>query len=52
MRVHFGLGQTDKIDFVEIRWPSGLQERFTGMTVDSIHELKEGTGAPVTNAKQ
>jgi hypothetical protein len=52
MRVHFGLGQTDKIDFVEIRWPSGLQERFTGMAVDSIHELKEGAGAPVANTKR
>jgi hypothetical protein len=52
MRVHFGLGQTDKIDFVEIRWLSGLQERFSGIAVDSIHQLKEGTGAPVANAKQ
>ncbi|HEX3102828.1 MAG TPA: CRTAC1 family protein, partial [Terriglobales bacterium] len=51
MRVHFGLGQTDKIDFVEVRWPSGLQERFTGLTVDSIHELKEGTGAAVKDPK-
>jgi hypothetical protein len=51
MRVHFGLGQTDKIDFIEVRWPSGLQERFTGLTVDSIHELKEGTGAAVKNPK-
>ena len=39
--------QTDKIDFVEVRWPSGLQERFTGLPVDSIHELKEGTGNAV-----
>ena len=45
MRVHFGLAQTDKIDFVEVRWPSGLQERFTGLKVDSIHDLKEGTGS-------
>jgi hypothetical protein len=51
MRVHFGLGQTDKIDFAEVRWPSGLQERFTGLTVDSIHELKEGTGAAVKNPR-
>src|SRR5439155_517945 len=27
MRVHFGLGGTTKIDFVQIRWPSGLVER-------------------------
>jgi enediyne biosynthesis protein E4 len=51
MRVHFGLGQTDKIDFVEVRWPSGLEERFRGLTIDSIHELKEGTGTEVKNPK-
>ncbi len=50
MRVHFGLGQTDKIDFVEVRWPSGVTERFDSLSVNSIHELKEGTGkiAPPT----
>ena len=51
MRVHFGLGQTDKIDFVEVRWPSGLQERFTGLTIDSIHELKEGKGKSAQEIK-
>ena len=51
MRVHFGLGQTNKVDSVEVRWPSGLQERFTGLAVDSIHELKEGTGTAVQNSK-
>jgi hypothetical protein len=47
MRVHFGLGQTTKIEFVQVRWPSGLSERFENLRVDSIHDLKEGTGAPV-----
>ena len=51
MRVHFGLGQTDKVDFVEVRWPSGLQEHFTGLTVDSVHELKEGAGASAEKVK-
>jgi hypothetical protein len=46
-RVHFGLGQTKKIDFVQVRWPSGLVERFSEPEVDSIYELKEGTGALV-----
>ena len=44
MRVHFGLGQTAKVDFVQVRWPSGLVERFEGSPVDSVHELKEGNG--------
>jgi len=47
MRVHFGLGSSDKIEWVEIRWPSGLNERFTNLPVDQIHTLKEGSGAAV-----
>jgi enediyne biosynthesis protein E4 len=47
MRVHFGLGTTDKIDYVQIRWPSGSVEKFADLKADSIHELKEGTGAAV-----
>ena len=51
MRVHFGLGSAAKIEWVEIRWPSGLAEKFSDLSVDAIHTLKEGTGtaeAPVT----
>jgi enediyne biosynthesis protein E4 len=47
MRVHFGLGAAAKIDWVQVRWPSGLTERFENLKVDAIHELKEGSGAPV-----
>jgi hypothetical protein len=46
MRIHFGLGSANKIDGVQIRWPSGLVERFEDLRVDSIHTLKEGSGAP------
>jgi hypothetical protein len=47
MRVHFGLAQAVKTDWVQIRWPSGLVERFDGLAVDKIHELKEGSGAAI-----
>src|SRR6266850_1236488 len=47
MRVHFGLGSATKIDCVQVRWPSGLVERFENLPVDSIHTLKEGSGTPV-----
>ena len=47
MRVHFGLGSAPKIDSVQIRWPSGLVERFENLAVDAIHTLKEGSGTPV-----
>jgi len=45
MRVHFGLGATAKIDWVDVRWPSGLVEKFGNLAVDRIHTLREGNGA-------
>jgi hypothetical protein len=47
MRVHFGLGSTDKIDYAQVRWPSGLIEKFQELKADSIRELKEGSGTAV-----
>ena len=47
MRVHFGLGSATKVNSVQIRWPSGLQEHFDNLSADSIHTLKEGSGTPV-----
>jgi len=44
MRVHFGLGKSDKVDWVEIRWLSGLTERFTNLEVDRVQSLREGSG--------
>jgi enediyne biosynthesis protein E4 len=44
MRVHFGLGSATKIDWVEIRWPSGRVETFDKIAIDGIHDLKEGSG--------
>jgi hypothetical protein len=46
MRVHFGLGPTAKVEWVEIRWPSGLLEHFANLPADEIHTLKEGSGVP------
>ena len=47
MRVHFGLGAVNKIDWIQIRWPSGRLEQFENLPMDAIHTLKEGTGSPV-----
>ena len=43
-RVHFGLGAASKLDLVEIRWPSGLTERFESVPIDQINTVTEGTG--------
>jgi enediyne biosynthesis protein E4 len=50
MRVHFGLGTAAKIDWVEVRWPSGLFEKFENVDVDGVRTIKEGTGAPSNSA--
>jgi len=47
MRVHFGLGASAKIDWVEVRWPSGMVERFVNLPVDRIHMVKEGSGEAI-----
>ncbi len=47
MRVHFGLGAATKVDWVEVRWPSGLTERFEGLAVDGIRTVTEGKGEKV-----
>jgi hypothetical protein len=49
MRVHFGLGSATKVDSIQIRWPSGLLERFDNLPADSIQTLKEGSGTAVTS---
>jgi hypothetical protein len=45
IRVHFGLGTNDHVDWVEIRWPSGLTEKFSNIRANAVQTLKEGSGA-------
>jgi hypothetical protein len=44
MRVHFGLGNADKVDQVEIHWPSGNVEKLHLPFVDRIYTITEGKG--------
>jgi len=46
LRVHFGLGSASQVDYVDVRWPSGLAERFGNVSVDGIRVLTEGSGQP------
>ena len=47
VRIHFGLGAAAKIDWIQVRWPSGLTERFENISVDTIQVVKEGSGGAV-----
>ncbi len=43
-RVHFGLGQTNAVDSVEVRWNSGLVEHVNLPSVDRYFVIEEGKG--------
>lgn len=42
LRIHFGLGKAERVDQLEIFWPSGHVDRFTGLAVNQIMTLREG----------
>jgi enediyne biosynthesis protein E4 len=50
LRLHFGLGKATSLDSVEVLWPSGGVEKFTGVAADKIYVLVEGQGIRGTNA--
>jgi len=41
-RLHFGLGHASKVDSIEVRWPSGTVQTFTGVAVNQVLRLEEG----------
>ena len=40
-RVHFGLGASDGVESLEIRWPSGTVQTLTGIKADQILTVRE-----------
>jgi hypothetical protein len=42
-RLHFGLGTVNRVDSVEVRWPSGRVDRFSGLAADAVYRLHEGS---------
>jgi hypothetical protein len=42
--VHFGLGESKKIDSVEIHWPSGKTETLGPLAADQFYSVLEGHG--------
>ncbi|MDX2153646.1 MAG: CRTAC1 family protein [Bryobacteraceae bacterium] len=43
LRLHFGLGTAEQVD-IEVRWPSGVVDKFTGLPVNRVHTVVEGKG--------
>ena len=44
LRVHFGIGKAEKVDLLEIRWPSGLIEKVENIKPNQVIYVKEGQG--------
>jgi hypothetical protein len=43
-RIHFGLGKRNKVDSLQITWPSGQVDKLSSVPVDTIIAVKEGVG--------
>ena len=44
-RLHFGLGETSKIEEVEVHWPSGAVDHYTSLEADNAYLIQEGEPA-------
>ena len=41
-RLHFGLGNADRIDAIEITWPSGLVDHYSGLSPNTGYLVPRG----------
>lgn len=44
LRIHFGLGKAEKVDVLEIRWPSGHVDTLKDVKANQQIFVKEGEG--------
>jgi enediyne biosynthesis protein E4 len=44
LRVHFGLGKANKVDVLEVRWPSGQVDTMKDVAANQVVFVKEGAG--------
>jgi hypothetical protein len=45
LRVHFGLGDRDRIEQLEVRWPSGIVDKLENVAADQFLVVEEEKGA-------
>ena len=44
LRVHFGLGKAEKVEMLEVRWPSGQVDTIKDVKPNQLIYVKEGAG--------
>jgi hypothetical protein len=42
LHLHFGTGTDERIDHLEVRWPSGLVQTFGAVATDRFYSIREG----------
>jgi hypothetical protein len=50
LRVHFGIGQAQKVDLLEIRWPSGQIDSLKDLKPNQLYYVTEGKGITNTSS--
>jgi hypothetical protein len=50
LRLHFGLGHAEKVDAVEITWPSGEKEALRDLPANRLVVVQESKGVVETRA--
>jgi enediyne biosynthesis protein E4 len=44
LRVHFGIGTAERVELLEIRWPSGQTDSLKDLRVNQLYYVTEGKG--------
>jgi hypothetical protein len=44
LRIHFGLGNRERVDQAEVLWPDGMKETLTNLAADRFYVVREGKG--------
>jgi hypothetical protein len=51
-RAHFGLGSATEAEWIQVRWPDGLLERYKGVPANKHYVLHRGEGEAVPPKKE
>jgi hypothetical protein len=49
LRIHFGLGEHQRVDKAEVMWPDGKVETLTNLIADRFYYVREGAGVVSSN---
>ncbi|MFZ0734018.1 MAG: CRTAC1 family protein [Candidatus Sulfotelmatobacter sp.] len=50
LRIHFGLGNHERLDRAEVLWPNGKTEILTNLSADKFYVVREGEGVVSSNS--